>query len=48
MGDGSAVDNELFTIVYEFDGLVDDGEYPVDIEVEVTDIDGNITDAPGI
>ena len=44
--DGTPIDKQLFTIVYEFDGLVEDGEYPVDIEVEeVTDAEGNVTDA---
>ena len=44
--DGSAIDPALFTISYEFDDLVADGEYPVALTlIEVTDIDGNVTDA---
>jgi hypothetical protein len=36
-GAGEAIDNDLFTIIYEFDGLVADGEYPVDLTlIEVT------------
>jgi hypothetical protein len=46
--DGTAVDADLFTIVYEFDGLVDDGEYPVDLSIiEVTE-DAAIIDAIAI
>jgi predicted peptidase len=39
--DGGVIDDELFTLVYEFDSVLPDGRYPVNITlVEVTGEDG--------
>jgi hypothetical protein len=47
--DGTAVDRDLFTIVYEFDGLVADGVYPVDMTIiEVSDMNATLIDAIAI
>jgi beta-glucosidase len=47
--DGAAVNRDLFTIVYEFDGLVPDGVYPVDMTIiEVSDMNATLIDAVAI
>ena len=46
---GEEIDGVLFTINYEFDAVVADGEYPIDLSViEVTDLEGTVIDAVAI
>jgi hypothetical protein len=48
-GAGEVIDGVLFTINYEFDAVIADGEYPVDLGIiEVTDRAGNVTFAVAI
>jgi beta-glucosidase len=47
--DGGEIEGVLFTINYEFDAVVADGEYPVDLEViEVTGADAEVIDGVAI
>jgi hypothetical protein len=47
--DGGEIEGVLFTINYEFDAVVADGEYPVDLEViEVTGADAEVAFAVAI
>jgi beta-glucosidase len=42
-GAGDVIDGVLFTINYEFDAVIPDGEYPIDLEIlEVTDADSAV------
>ncbi len=46
---GEEIDGVLFTIIYEFDAVIADGEYPIDLKIiEVTGADGELTDAIAI
>jgi hypothetical protein len=48
-GAGEVIDGVLFTINYEFDAVIPDGEYPIDLGIlEVTDADSAVTYAVAI